>query len=146
MNEEAKVSPSPLNLLAFLLLFLIPASITYFSGVLLTIAIMNEAAEGIAASTPMFRPPPAGEDALTADHAIVLRALLLVGCYAVMILACWIRGRAVGKPWLSVFPVVAAIFDIWLAILPLVPTVMNGAVLVVGIPQPSGHVERRGAR
>ncbi len=100
-------------MLAFLLLFLIPAALTYLS--------------------PLFRTLEAGageEFSLLADGYLLI-------CYAVMAFACWLRGKSVGRTWLVAFPIVGAVFDIFLVYVPFVPTIMNIVVLAAGIPQRS---------
>ena len=54
-----------------------------------------------------------------------------------MAFACWMRGKAVGRTWLVAFPIVGAVFDIFLVYVPFVPTIMNIVVLAAGIPQRS---------
>ena len=102
-----------LGMIVFLLLFLVPAGLTYFSGLLLGAAAIGEE---------------------TAGDAGAIRNTFLGFCYAVMIVACWIRGRAVERTWLVALPIVAAVFDIFLAFIPFVPTLLNIAVLATGIP------------
>ena len=102
-----------LGMIVFLLLFLIPCGLTYLSGPLLGAAAIG------------------GE---TAEDAGAIRSTFLGVCYAVMIVACWIRGRAVDRNWLVALPIVAAVFDLFLAFIPFVPTLLNIAVLATGIP------------
>ena len=103
--------PSTANMVWFLILFLIPASMSYLSGPLLGIAVVDQT---------------------TADDAMVIRNVYLGICYAVIFAACLIRGRATSRIWLIVFPIVAAVFDMLLP-LPFVPTVMFIVILVVGL-------------
>ncbi len=61
--------------------------------------------------------------------------------YALMIVACYFRGRAINKIWLILFPVLAALFDIvpLLNFIPLVPTLMNIAAIVTGLRNRSNN-------
>ena len=103
--------PGTAGMLVFLLLFLIPAALTYLS--------------------PLFRlGEAAGAENWVAD------AFLLI-CYGVMTFACWLRGKAVGRVWLVAFPIIGGLFDIILVYVPFVPTIMNIVVLAAGIPQKS---------
>ena len=110
-------------MVAFLLLFLIPASFTYLSGLLLASAALGTLVE----------------DELAAANAATGRNVLLGACYTVMAFACWIRGKAIQRTWLVAFPIVAAVFDILLVVVPFVPSVMNITVLAAGIPQPAAR-------
>ena len=101
-------------MILFLLLFLLPASFTYLSGLLLGVGLADEGTSD--------------------DEAMGIRMLYLGICYAIMTLACFLRGRATGKPWLVAFPIVAAVFDLFLVFIPFVPSVMNIVVLATGIP------------
>lgn len=58
-------------------------------------------------------------------HAWFLAALVLVG---------WVRGRLIGKPFLALFPFLAAVFDLvpGLNWLPMVPTIMHLVAIIVG--------------
>lgn len=118
--------PGTINMIVFLLLFLVPAAFTYFSGVFFAGAVLD------AVANPELPP-----DETIADDMVGARRIFLGICYVVMLVACIIRGRAVNRMWLVAFPIVGAIFDIWLAFIPFVPSVMNIAVLAAGIPQPS---------
>lgn len=115
MSQSTDAGPGAGNMVLFLLLFLIPASLTYLSGPLLGAAALDEA---------------------TADSAWGVRFMFLVPWYGLMTLACFLRGRAVGRVWLLAFPVVGAVFDLALPVVPFVPSVMNIVVLAAGIPAP----------
>lgn len=115
MTRATSTGPSAGKMVLFLLLFLIPASLTYLSGPLLGAAALDEA---------------------TADDAWAIRLVFLVPCYALMTLACYLRGRAVDRVWLVAFPIVGAVFDLALPVVPFVPSVMNIVVLAAGIPTP----------
>ena len=103
--------PTTANMVWFLILFLIPAFMSYLSGPLLGAAVIDQA---------------------TADDAMVIRNVYLGICYAIIFAACLIRGRATGRIWMIVFPIVAAMFDMLLP-LPFVPTVMFILIMVVGL-------------
>lgn len=115
MNEAtATKQPGAANMILFLLLFLIPASFTYLSGMFLGVRLVDEE--------------------ITANEAFGARMLYLGVCYAIMTLACFLRGRTNSSTWLIAFPIVGGVFDIFLVFIPFVPSVMNIAVLVTGIP------------
>ena len=60
---------------------------------------------------------------------------------AILCMACWLawmRGRTVQKSWLTVFPVLATVFDVvpFLSIIPFVPTAMHLCAIIVGVQPP----------
>ena len=57
------------------------------------------------------------------------RMLILVVCYALMTLACFLRGRAINFMWLIAFPIAALVFDLFFV--PIVPTILNIVTLVL---------------
>ena len=117
MNDtttQASKEPGAGNMILFLLLFLIPASLTYLSVWLLVFVGLD--------------------DASTGGEALNIRIIYLGICYAIMTLACYIRGLANGRTWLVAFPIVGCVFDMFLVFIPFVPSVMNIAVLATGIP------------
>jgi hypothetical protein len=59
-------------------------------------------------------------------HLIAL--LLLIGIT-------WARGAYMGKKWLVIFPILAAVFDLvpGLSMIPLVPTVMHLLAIILGV-------------
>ncbi len=124
MNDSTDEKPKEAGaggMLLFLLLFLLPASFTYFSGLLLGVAMMSE--QGVTGVRTTF---------LAICYAI------LAICYAIMVIACWIRGRQVDRKWLLAFPIVGGVFDMFLIFIPFVPSIMNIAVLATGIPPKKG--------
>lgn len=52
----------------------------------------------------------------------------------VLIVATWLRGCAIGKQWIVIFPIVASVFDMTpgLSIIPLIPTAMHVTALIMG--------------
>lgn len=58
----------------------------------------------------------------------------LVALYLLVVVA-WIRGGFIGKQWLSIFPVLAAIFDMvpGFSVIPLLPTIFHVLALVLGV-------------
>ncbi len=60
-----------------------------------------------------------------------INTMLLI-CLIALIVIALIRGLAIGKSWLVVFPVIALVFDFVLVFVPLVPTVMHILALVLG--------------
>lgn len=63
----------------------------------------------------------------------VLLYLLLMVCYAAMIFACYKRGSQENKLWIITFPIVGAVFDIFLVFIPFIPTIMNVLAMVFGL-------------
>lgn len=64
-------------------------------------------------------------------HLLCLAALVALGAA---------RGRQIGKPWLAVFPGLAFAFDMLpvLTLIPLVPTAMHLAAIIVGVAVATG--------
>ena len=59
-----------------------------------------------------------------------LADIFLAICYLVMLLACVIRGLAISRNWLVVFPIAGFIFDVFIPIA-FVPTVLSILLLVL---------------
>lgn len=62
---------------------------------------------------------------------------------AAMLVLCflsWIRGSYVERRWLVIFPILAAVFDFvpGLSLIPLVPTAMHLAAIILGVAGVSG--------
>ena len=100
------------SVVVFLLLFLVPAAFTYLSGMLLIGAVVDES---------------------TTEDAGAIRITYLAICYAIMTVACVLRGKATDRKWLAIFPVLGGLFDMFFGIIPFVPSVLNVVALVVGI-------------
>ena len=60
---------------------------------------------------------------------------LHLGSLVILMVIAWFRGAVVDKPWLIIFPIVAAIFDLapTLNLIPLVPTVMHLLAIILGV-------------
>lgn len=116
---RSSFSPSEaihLNAFAFLVLFLLPMILTY--GV-------RFALFGAALDLGVF-----------SDEAAALgrtATWLLIVCYFIMIVAAYFRGRCIARPYLPIFPFIGGLFDIVLVFIPLVPTVMNVAVIILAM-------------
>lgn len=56
-------------------------------------------------------------------------------CLVMLILMAWLRGDFVGKKYLPVFPFLAAAFDLTpgLSMIPLIPTVLHLAAIIIGV-------------
>lgn len=54
---------------------------------------------------------------------------------AMLVAATWYRGSVIGKSWIMIFPIIAAVFDMapLLNWIPLVPTAMHLAALIMGV-------------
>lgn len=57
-----------------------------------------------------------------------------VAALFVLVITTWLRGCAIGKQWIVVFPLIAAVFDMTpgLSIIPLIPTAMHVIALIMG--------------
>jgi hypothetical protein len=62
---------------------------------------------------------------------------MLVICFFLMAVIAYYRGHRIGKPWLIALPIIAAVFDIVLVIVPFVPTVLHVLTLVLGAMTPT---------
>jgi len=58
-----------------------------------------------------------------------------LGAILILCLLCLIRGVCVGKVWLVIFPILAAVFDLFpgLSAIPLIPTVMHLLAIILGV-------------
>jgi len=69
-------------------------------------------------------------------HAISLLLLVVIT---------WFRGNLIGKAWLIIFPILAAVFDLvpGLNFIPLVPTVMHLLAIILGVAGAQAAVSAR---
>lgn len=83
-----------------------------------------------------------GGDGGTFSGPFYLHLFLLAGLIALA----YLRGREIGKAWLVVFPVLAAVFDMapLLNVIPLVPTVMHLLAIILGVAVASGGMAPAG--
>lgn len=58
-----------------------------------------------------------------------------VACLFVLVVVTWLRGCVIGKQWITVFPVIAGLFDLTpgLNLIPFVPTIMHVIALIMGV-------------
>lgn len=56
----------------------------------------------------------------------------MIVTYLLMILVAYFRGKAIEKKYITIFPVIAGLFDIVLVFIPFVPTIMNILTLILG--------------
>lgn len=52
--------------------------------------------------------------------------------YLILIYIAYRRSKTIDKPVLTAFPIIASVFDIVIAFIPFIPTVMNVAAIIVG--------------
>lgn len=97
----------------FGLLYLIPMFVTYILRPMFVIGSAQNGGEGVSLA------------------GINITFLI---CYSVMILLTYKRGKLIDKNYIVVFPIIGALFDIILAFVPFIPTVMNVIVYVMGMP------------
>lgn len=66
-----------------------------------------------------------------------------VACLFVLIFITWLRGCATERQWIAVFPAIAALFDMTpgLSLIPLLPTAMHVAALVMGARGSNGQAD-----
>lgn len=57
------------------------------------------------------------------------------GAMLILCLLCLIRGSYIGKLWLLIFPVLAAVFDLFpgLSAIPMIPTIMHLLAIILGV-------------
>lgn len=57
-----------------------------------------------------------------------------VACLYLLVVITWLRGCAISKQWIAIFPLIASFFDMvpGVNLIPLIPTVMHICALVVG--------------
>ncbi len=77
-------------------------------------------------------------------YPLGLFKFLLPILYVPMAVACFLRGTANGTKWAVVLPLTAGVFDVLLAFVPFVPTVLNVVALVVGIRNGRGAASTAG--
>ena len=122
-----RVTVSPVTYAVGYVAFMIPTYVLPYFGS--NSHLLRSTAQAI--STDMGR---GGAGALSIPfylHLLCLAALVALGTA---------RGRQIGKPWLTVFPGLALAFDMLpvLSLIPLVPTVMHLAAIIVGVAVASG--------
>jgi len=65
----------------------------------------------------------------------VLLYLFLMASYAAMIFACYKIGSQENKLWIITFPIVSAVFDLFIIFIPFIPTIMNVLAIVFALVQ-----------
>ena len=103
---------------AFLALFLIPCALTYIVGWISPLL-------GLA----------------TGGVGYFVARILLGGLYVWMAAASFLRGAANGRRWAVVLPIFGGIFDVFLVLVPFVPSVFNVIALVVGARERAGGAD-----
>jgi len=61
--------------------------------------------------------------------------LFLMASYAAMIFACYKIGSQEKKLWIITFPIVGAVFDLFIVFIPFIPSIMNVLAIVLGLVQ-----------
>ncbi len=76
-------------------------------------------------------------NAVGASHGMGMNPAfwLHLASLSVLLVIAWIRGANIDKKWLTIFPVLALVFDLFpgLSSIPLVPTVMHLLVIILGV-------------
>ena len=96
----------------------------------------------IAVMVPTYLLPYAGSNSLLIGvaslGATLPQFLVHLACLIALCIFAKYRGDYIGKGWIVIFPVVAAVFDMVPVInwLPLIPTVMHVCALVIGMADP----------
>nr|DAL93415.1 MAG TPA: hypothetical protein [Caudoviricetes sp.] len=75
-----------------------------------------------------------------ADVGAVANWLLFFN-YVLLLVIAYYRGKKIDKKYLVAFPVIGGFFDIILAFIPLIPTVMNILALVMGLSDSKQNVK-----
>lgn len=68
------------------------------------------------------------------DSMVNIMNSLLFFSYVIMAYVAYKRGKAIGKGYLTAFPIVGGVFDLILVFIPFVPTIMNIITIVIGMP------------
>lgn len=108
-----KILKNPVFFALFYILFMIPTYILPYFGSNSTLA------NGLAIATHHANPA----------FYLHLLSLLVLGVLA------WMRGSAISKRWLVIFPLLALVFDLvpGLDAVPFVPTVMHLLAIILGV-------------
>lgn len=72
---------------------------------------------------------------VNADNIANTITWLLFINYIILSLVVYARGKAINKKYIVTFPVVAGFFDVILAFIPLVPTVMNIITIITAVSE-----------
>ena len=83
---------------------------------------------------------------VAAEQGLLPAFWLHLGALLVLVAATWFRGVLVEKPWLVIFPILAAVFDLapGLSSIPMVPTVLHLLVLILGVASAKAVVPNTG--
>lgn len=73
------------------------------------------------------------ESADNFDNLVFAANIALFINYIILIAIAYSRGKKVDKKYIVIFPIIAGLFDVILAFIPLVPTVMNIIAIVSGV-------------
>ena len=104
-----------MNLPLFLIIYSVPMLFTYIAR--------YGAFAALASSSP--------------GETVTGMIIMMVISYLIMGIAAYYRGRRIGKSGIAAFPIIGGFFDIILAFIPFVPTIMNITVLVMSISSQS---------
>lgn len=117
MNGLRKVLANPVLFVVLYFIFMITTYALPYGG----------------SNSALLQTTAAGMNAPQAGHFQFLFFLHL-GSLGVLCLLTWLRGSHVGKSWLTIFPVIAGVFDLTpgFSLIPLVPTAMHICALVMG--------------
>lgn len=110
MDAPSAVTAGGMSKGMFLAMFLIPCALTYILGWV----------------SPLIGLATAGVGWFVVRGVMVL-------LYIWMAAASFLRGGANGTRWAVVLPLAAGVFDVFLALVPFVPSVFNVIALVVGV-------------
>ena len=78
----------------------------------------------------------------TGHSGIFIYFLMHLGCLAALAMLAKFRGDLVGKRWIVVFPILAAVFDFvpGLSLIPMIPTFMHLLAIIIGVA--SSRIDR----
>lgn len=95
---------------------------------------------------PFFGSNSTGLNAIAGAAGVLSPLFLLhLGFLAALVLGAWFRGCLVQKRWLTIFPLLAMVFDLVpvLNSIPFVPTLMHLLTIIIGVMSVSPvHAER----
>ena len=104
----------------FIIIYVLFLAPTYIWGWVFGLVAMGASMDGAMASEEI------------ADTAVYGRMFLLAISYVVMAFVAYRRGLANNRRYLIAFPIIGAVFDLFLAFIPFVPSVFNFLGLILG--------------
>ena len=104
----------------FIIIYVLFLAPTYIWGWVFGLGAIGASMDGAMASEEI------------ADTAVYGRMILMAISYVVMAFVAYRRGLANNRRYLVAFPIIGAVFDLFLAFIPFVPSVFNFLGLILG--------------